>query len=114
MGKKVILALMAVIFVFTSVGISFAVQKGNKRKGKYKYRQVYKLCHKRGEVDSKMPHINPMDKTRAEWKEVFDKKKFEQFGCKEEWSKLSDKDLLDIFTHMYNGASDSPQPAKCK
>lgn len=114
MGKKGILTSMAVIFVFASVGISFAVEKGNKRKGKYKWRQVYKSCYKRGEVDSPIPHISPLDKTQAQWKEVFDKKNFEQFGCKKEWSKLSDEDLLDIFTHLYEGASDSPQPEKCR
>ena len=114
MGKKVFLTLMAVIFVFTSAGICFAAEKGNKRKGKYIYRKVYKECHKRGEVDSKIPHISPNSKNRAQWKEVFDKKEFEQFGCKEEWNKLTDENLLDIFTYMYEHAADSPQPAKCR
>ena len=114
MGKKVILTLMAVVFVFTSVGISMAAEKGNKRKGKYTYRKVYKACHERGEVDSAKPIMNPDAKTQAQWKSVFEKKDFEEFGCKEEWDKLSEKDLLDIFTYLHAHAADSPTPAKCK
>ena len=114
MGKKVILTLMAVVFVFTSVGISMAAEKGNKRKGKYTYRKVYKACHERGEVDSAKPAISPDEKTQAQWKRVFEKKDFEEFGCKEEWDKLSEKDQLDIFTYLHDHAADSLTPAKCK
>jgi hypothetical protein len=114
MGKKVILTLMAVVFVFTSVGISMAAEMGNKRKGKYTYRKVYKACHERGEVGSAKPVINPDAKTQAQWKSVFEKKDFEEFGCKQEWDKLVEKDLLDILTYLHAYAADSPTPAKCK
>ena len=114
MGRKVILTLMSVIFVFTFVGMGMAVEKGNKRKGKYTYRKVYKACNERGEVDSAKPHISPDTKTQAQWKRVFDKKEFDEFGCKQEWDKLSEKDLLDIFTYLHDHAADSPTPAKCK
>ena len=114
MGRKVILTLMAFIFVFTSIGISVAAEKGNKRKGKYTYRKVYKACHERGEVDSSKPHISPNTKTQAQWEQIFDKKEYEEFGCKEEWDKLSKKDLMDIFAYMYEHASDSPNPVSCK
>jgi hypothetical protein len=114
MGRKVFLTLMAVIFVFTSVGIGMAAEKGNKRKGKYTYRKVYKACHERGEVDSAKPHISPDTKTQAQWKRVFDKKEFDEFCCKQEWDKLSEKDLLDIFSYLHDHAADSPTPAKCQ
>lgn len=112
--KKVIATLIAVVFVVTSAGICFAAEEGNKRKGKYTYRKVYKSCQKRGEVDSASPVLNPNDKTQAEWKDIFDSKTFDEFGCKEEWDKLSDKDLLDIFTYLHAHASDSPNPVSCK
>lgn len=114
MGKKILLALMAFIFVFTSAEISFAAEKGNNRKGKYTYRKVYKSCYKRGEVESAQPPLSPNSKTQAQWKEIFDKKESEKFGCKEEWDKLSEKDLRDIFSYLHAHASDSDNPVTCK
>ncbi|MDM8538939.1 cytochrome c family protein, partial [Desulfobacterales bacterium HSG17] len=69
---------------------------------------------KRGEVDSPKPPVSPDQKTQAQWKIMFDKKDFEEFGCKEEWDALPEKDLLDIFAYLHGHASDSPSPAKCK
>ena len=114
MFKKAIFLITATIFLFSSVGIVFALEKGNKRKGKYTYRNVYKSCNKRGEIDSPKPLLSPDAKTQAQWKRTFDKKDFDQFKCSEEWSKLSDKDLNDIFTYLNDHAADSPSPAKCK
>lgn len=114
MGKKILLALMALTFVFTSAGISFAGEKGNERKGKYIYRKVYKSCSKRGEVESAQPPLSPNSKTQAQWEEIFGKKKTEEFGCKEEWDKLSEKDLRDIFSYLHAHASDSGNPVTCK
>jgi hypothetical protein len=114
MLKKMFLALMAIVFVLTTIGIGFAGQKGNARKGKYTYRNVYKSCNKRGEIDSPSPVLSPDSKTQAQWKRTFDKKDFDQFKCSEEWSKLSEKDLNDIYTYLHDHAADSPSPAKCK
>lgn len=114
MLKKMFLALLAMAFVFTTISIGFAEGKGNARKGKYTYRNVYKSCNKRGEIDSPKPLLSPDSKTQAQWKRTFDKKDFDQFKCSEEWSKLSDKDLDDIFTYLNDHAADSPTPAKCK
>ena len=114
MIRKVILSLTVVVFAFASIGISMAAEKGNKRKGKYTYRKVYKACYERGEVELAKPQISPNTKTQAQWKEIFDKQDFEEFGCKEEWDKLADKDLLDIFTYMHEHASDSQNPVSCK
>ena len=112
--KKVVLTLIAFLFVFTSAGICFSEDTGNKRKGKYTYRKVYKSCHERGEVDSASPALSPNAKTQAQWQDIFDNKTFDEFGCKEEWDKLSEKDLLDIFSYLHAHASDSPNPVTCK
>jgi hypothetical protein len=114
MFKKLFLALLALFFVFSTVGLSFATDKGNKRKGKYTYRKVYKACFERGEIDSKVPPISPADKTQAEWTSIFESKEFNQFGCEDEWQQLSETDVTDIYTYMHDHASDSPTPAKCK
>ncbi len=58
MIKKILFVLTAFVFVFSSVGISLALEKGNKRKGKYSYRKVYKACFERGEVDTKITAIS--------------------------------------------------------
>ena len=114
MFKKAIFLVIAVIFLFSAVGTAYAMEKGNKRKGKYTYRKVYKACMERGEVDSEKPPINPDAKTQAQWTRMFDKKDFEDFGCQPEWDALSEKDLSDIYTYLHDHAADSPTPAKCK
>ena len=114
MIRKVILTIMAFVFVFSTIGVGFALDKGNKRKGKYTYRKVYKACLERGEVESKTPSISPADKTQAEWTSLFESKDFSQFACRDDWAKLSEKEVTDIYTYMYEHAADSPTPAKCK
>ena len=114
MIKKILLVLTVCVFVLSTVGLSLAIEKGNKRKGKYTYRKVYKACFERGEVDSKTPPISPADKTMEEWTALFESGDFKQFGCQEEWGKLSEKAVSDIYTYMHDHAADSPTPAKCK
>ncbi|MBT8369984.1 MAG: cytochrome c family protein [Desulfobacterales bacterium] len=114
MIKKVFLTLLALVFVVSTVGVGLAVDRGNKRKGKYTYRKVYKACYERGNVESKTPPISPADKTQAEWTTIFESEDFTQFGCQEEWEKLTQKDMSDIYTYMHDHAFDSPTPAKCK
>ena len=114
MFRKFIVASMAFFFIFSAVGMSFALDKGNKRKGKYTYRKVYKACYERGAVESKTPPISPADKTQAEWDTVFTNKDFAQFGCEDEWNNLDETQVTDIYTYLYEHAFDSPTPAKCK
>ena len=114
MIKKVIVTLMTIVFVLGIVGVSFALDKGNKRKGKYTYRKVYKACHQRGEVESKTPPISPADKTQSEWTSVFESQDFKELGCQDDWDQLSDTELTDIYTYTHEHAADSPTPAKCK
>ena len=112
--RRFVMLAVAMMFVFTSVGASLAMEQGNKRKGKYTYRKVYKSCNQRGEVDSTKPPLNPSDKTQAEWETLFDNRDFTPFGCQDEWTNLSDVEITDIFTYLYAHASDSPTPLKCK
>ncbi|MCP3925580.1 MAG: cytochrome c family protein [Desulfobacterales bacterium] len=112
--KKIVLALATFFFMFASTSVVFGLEMGNKRKGKYLYRKVYSKCYKRGAVDSKKPILNPDSHTQTGWTKVFETKDFSKFKCGEEWGKLSDKKLTDIYTYLYNYASDSPTPAKCK
>ena len=112
--RKLIMLVVAAIFLVTSVGPALAMEQGNKRKGKYTYRKVYKSCSQRGEVDNTKPPLNPSDKTQAEWEALFDSRDFTAFGCLEEWGNLSDAEITDIFTYLYAHASDSPTPLKCK
>ena len=114
MTRKIMVTVLAFFFLFSAVGISFALDKGNKRKGKYTYRKVYKACFERGAVESKTPPISPADKTQAEWEALFSGKDYSQFGCDEEWSNLDETQVTDIYTYLYEHASDSPTPAKCK
>ena len=105
---------VTLLTAFTLGGIAEAAESGNKRKGKYTYRKVYKACNARGEVDVPKPTLNPDAKTQAEWTAVFEGKQFGEFGCQEEWSQLSETELLDIYSYLHAHASDSPTPAKCK
>ena len=114
MKRKTGITILAIFLSFCFVGSGLAMELGNKRKGKYTYRKVYKACQQRGEVETSKPPINPDAHTQAEWKQLFSSKQFDEFGCSEEWEQLSDKDLTDIYTYLYSHASDSPTPAKCK
>ena len=116
MFKKSIITLMVFIFTLTSFSMVFASTgpDGNKRKGKYTYRKVYKACAANGEIESAKPKISPADKTMEQWKNIFENKNFDEFGCRDNWAQLSDKDVLDIYSYFYNHASDSPTPAKCQ
>ena len=116
MFKKLIIVTMAFLFVAAPFCAALADEGpgGNKRKGKYTYRKVYKACSASGEVESATPTISPADKKMAEWTDVFENRKFEAFGCMANWEALADKDILDIYTYFYKHAADSPTPAKCQ
>ena len=109
MVKK--LSILAIIMVFLGVSITIAMagEKGNARKGKYLFRKTCRTCHIEG---GSAKDLSPVSKTQAEWQKVFDNT--DQLQCKDEWAKLSEKDNLDIYEHLYGHAFDSPSPAKCK
>ena len=116
MFKKLLAVTMVIMFVIVPFTMAVADEgpAGNKRKGKYTYRKVYKACAAAGEVDSATPKISPADKKMAEWTDIFENKKFDEFGCLSNWAALADKDILDIYTYFYKHAADSPTPAKCQ
>mgnify|MGYP003563715100 CR=1 FL=1 len=114
MLKRTLIGTLAILLTLSFVGTAIAVDRGNKRKGKYTYRKVYKACFERGEVESKKPPISPDMKTQAQWTQTFEAGDFEAFGCKEEWSQLGEQELSDIYTYLHDHAADSPTPAKCK
>ena len=114
MLKRTMIGTLALLLTLSFIGSAMALEAGNKRKGKYTYRKVYSACFERGEVQSKKPPISPDMKTQAQWTRVFEKEDFEQFGCQQEWSKLGEAELSDIYAYLHDHAADSPTPAKCK
>jgi hypothetical protein len=114
MMKKTLIGVLALLLTLSFIGVVMGAGKGNARKGKYTYRKVYKSCFDRGAVESLKPPLSPDAKTQAQWTRVFEKKDFDQFGCKKEWSALTDKELNDVYAYLHEHAADSPSPAKCK
>ena len=109
MMKKFGAIAIIMVFLAVSIGIAMAEGKGNARKGKYLFRKTCRTCHLEG---GSAKELSPVSKTQAEWQKVFDN--IDQLSCKDEWAKLSEKDNLDIYEHLYGHAFDSPSPAKCK
>ena len=115
MLRNIMFGLLALMLTVSFTGgACLASDKVKARKGKYAYRKIYKNCKARGEVKTIRPPISPNSKTQAQWQRMFDKKKFKAFGCQEEWSQISEEEMLNIYTYLYNHAADSPTPAKCK
>ncbi len=79
MFKKILLITMTLFITISFAGTAWAVDKGNKRKGKYTYRKVYKACFERGEVEVAKPKVNPDAYSQAEWTQIFSEKSFEFF-----------------------------------
>ena len=109
MFRKLCATLVVTIFLLASIGLVIAADKGNARKGKYLFRKNCRACHIEGGTAKA---LSPIDKTQAQWDEVF--KDVDKLACSKEWAKLSDKDRLDMYAHLWGHAFDSPSPAKCK
>lgn len=116
MCKKTLIFIALTLFVLgpTLTALAGEGPDGNKRKGKYTYRKIYKACMERGEVASTTPSVSPADRKQAEWRQIFETKDFSSFGCAPEWAAASDEDLMDIYAYFYHNAADSPTPATCK
>jgi len=111
MRKRILLIILAVTLTLSFVNLNLAIEKGNGRKGKYLFRKNCRSCH--SESASAM-ELSPISKTQTQWLTIFAKDKYPKLSCATEWEKRSDKDLLDMFTYMYDHAFDSPSPLKCK
>ena len=114
MMRKALIAALTLLIGVSFIGLSIAAEPGNKRKGKYTYRKVYKACYERGAVEAPKPIVNPDAHTQAEWTQIFEQKQFDEFGCNDEWGKLNETQLMDIYSYLHAHAFDSPTPAKCK
>lgn len=116
MFRKSIMIFTVTVFMMGSILSVMASEgpDGNKRKGKYTYRKVYKACSAAGEATSATPTVSPADKTMSQWKDIFESRNFDEFGCLTHWAALSDSDIQDIYSYFYHHASDSPTPAKCQ
>jgi len=109
MYKRIGSILIIVVIFVVSIGMVMAADKGNARKGKYLFRKNCRTCHCE---DGSAKPISPIDKTQAQWEEVF--KNIDKLNCSKEWAKLSEKDRTDMYAHLWGHAFDSPSPAKCK
>jgi len=107
--KRIETIFIVLILVVSFAGIALAADKGNARKGKYLYRKNCRTCHIKG-GDAK--ELSPISKTQAQWQKVF--AEIDTLACKDQWTKLSDKDRQDMYAHLYGHAFDSPSPAKCE
>ena len=111
MIKKTMLYVIAISALFGIVSICASAQDGNARKGKHLFRNSCRECHKEGATATP---LSPDSKTQAQWERTFKPENYRELQCKDEWAKLSEADLQDIFTYLYEHAYDSPSPAKCK
>lgn len=110
MKNRIWMTIVSLFLIFSFVNVAVAVEiDGNKRKGKHLYRTTYKACHGQDAVP-----VSPDSKTQAQWIRVFEKNKWDVFGCEETWNTLSEDDLQDILSYLHGHAFDSPSPAKCK
>jgi len=111
MFRRVTVGLLVVILVLAALGLALAGVEGNERKGKYLFRKSCRSCHIEG---GQAKEISPLTFTQAQWEANFTPDKVAGYPCKDEWAKLSESDLKDVYAYMYNHAADSPSPAKCK
>ncbi len=111
MVKKMIVLFVSLGLILGLSASAFSKGKGNHRKGKYTYRKTCRSCHN---DSGTAVSLSPDSKTQAQWEKTFTPKTYEKFECKDEWAKLSEDDLNNIFAYLHKYAFDSPTPAKCK
>lgn len=111
MLKKIVVLLLGLGLIAAATTIAIASDMGNERKGKFLFRKNCRACHQDG---ASAPALSPDSKNQAQWEEIFNEKKYENFDCSAEWAKLSESDLKDILAYVHGHAFDSPSPAKCK
>jgi len=80
MVKKMSIAAIIMAFLFVSIGVSMAEEKGNARKGKYLFRKTCRTCHLEG---GSAKELSPVSKTQAEWQKIFDN--IDALQCKDSW-----------------------------
>ena len=110
-GRTKFAVIVALVVFFCTLGLAMAsgqfTNDGNGRKGKYLYRKNCRTCHD----GSQATELAPNTKTQAQWERTFSR--YSRLECADKWEELSEQDLTDIFTYLYDHAYDSPQPATC-
>ena len=113
MSKRLLIMVsvaLAALWILGSLALAMEAD-GNSRKGKFLYRKYCKTCHSEG---GEAKGLGPDAKTQAEWTAAFEPAAVDALACKAEWAKPSEKDMKDIYTFLYKGAYDSPNPVGCK
>ena len=110
MFRRATVSMLAIFLILAAMGIALAGVEGNERKGKYLFRKSCRTCHTEG---AQARDLSPLTFTQAQWEASFNPDKVDGYPCKDEWAKLSEKDLKDVYAYLYNHAADSPAPAKC-
>jgi cytochrome c2 len=112
--KKMARMLLSSMILISLLGTSGLMAKeGNARKGKYLFRKYCRQCHQEEATGDRVGKpLSPISKTQAEWDNVF--KNYKSLGCADEWAKRKEKDIKDIYAHLWGHAFDSPSPAKCE
>jgi mono/diheme cytochrome c family protein len=103
-----LLAVATLLLLIPLASLSAGV-KGNETKGKFYFKQNCKTCHVKG---AKGGEITPMSKTQAQWQDYFAKGKHMK-GTEPLSKYMTDEQLKDALTFVYNHAVDSPQPETC-
>lgn len=110
--RNILSILFAALVLGSTIGMAFArdgfTNTGNDRKGKYLYRKTCRTCHDGSSAQA----LSPNSKTQAQWQRAFEK--YDRLKCAVEWKKMSNEELTDIYTYLYDHGYDSPQPATCK
>ena len=96
MFKRIGSVLIILFFVFAAIGIVIAADKGNARKGKYLFRKNCRTCHCE---DGSAKPLSPIDKTQAQWDEVF--KSIDKLPCSKVLSELSEKNRTDVNENLW-------------
>ncbi len=113
--KKLFTLILAATTILGVVGAATALGDGNYRKGKYLFRKNCRACHMEGATGGQQgKELEPATLTMADWAAAFAAEKAATYACKDEWGKLGQEDINDIYTYLYKFAKDSPTPAKCK
>ena len=106
---KIVLAVIAAVFVFVFLPAANAGPKGSETKGRHFFRETCRQCHTKGAVGGE---VNPLNKTMAQWRDYFAKGTHNH--GKEPLAKYLPADqLLDASTFLIQHAADSPQPETC-
>ena len=100
---------IAVLVLAATVGLAVAAETlgGNARKGKYLYTKNCRTCHGQTASD-----LSPSSLVQAEWKVHFENAA--ALPCRDKWpAEMTEADVKDTFSYLYDFAKDSPSPAKC-